>query len=138
VVQLSTGRLARLRGVLGWQGALAQLAQAVVGGLPVAVRLRGQGVLPEGQFHVAALGDGQGVLQGLRIRGEQLGHLVGGLEIALRVGAQPLVGVLEGDVVADGRQHVGEAVVLAPGIVHVVGGHQGEAQRFGQVGQIGH
>ena len=85
---------------------------------------------PEG----AALGDLDGVGQRLRQVGEQLRHLLGGLEEVLARQAPPVV---LGDVVAvgDAQQRVVRLVVVGRGEIDLVGGDDRQRARIGELEQ---
>ena len=73
------------------------------------------------------LGDLDAAGDRLRVRPEQTGHLLGRLGRALRVRVQMHPRLLERAAQTDARQHVLERPALRNVVVHVVGGHQGNA-----------
>ncbi len=81
---------------------------------------------------IAALAHLLGAVAGLRDLGEELAHLRGGLQVVLRaVELEPLL-VRQGGTGLDAEQGVVGLVVLALGVVRVVGGHQRGTDLLGQ------
>nr|WP_233542636.1 hypothetical protein [Kocuria tytonis] len=88
------------------------------------------------EVHLAALGDLQGVVAGLREVPEDLPHLLRGLEVEL-VGVElEALGVLQGGAGLNAQQRGVGLGVLRVGVVQVVGGHQGQVQLPGQAQQV--
>ena len=119
----------RITGVAAGKALLAQLLEV---GVPVGVPLGqlelGQVVDAELEVHVAHLGDFDRVLHGLRVVGEQLGHLLSGLDVEL-AGLHPqAVGVVHRLAHLDAHEGVLHLRVLPAEIVGVVGHHQGDAR----------
>ncbi len=112
-------------------GALeAELAEQRVGRLCGRQRVGGEEELPQAQVEVAARGEAGGVAVGLGAPAEEVAHLRRRLEVQLGVLApqgvgQRLVGGLGGEHVVQGRVGLGD-------VVHVVGGHGGQAQLVGE------
>ena len=113
------------------RGALeAALAEQRVGGLAGRQRIGGEEEAPEAKIEVAARGDARGVGVGLRVALEEAAHLRRALEVELGVPASQRVGQrLVGGL---GGEHVVQAGVGLDRVVHVVGGHGGQAQLVGQ------
>ena len=115
---------------------LGNLAQAVFGGLAVGQVEHREPQMPQGYLHLAALGDVHGVGNGLGQLREQVGHLLGRLEIDL---ARKLhaVWVFHRLAGLDAQQNVVGLVVFAAQVVAVVGGHQAQAQTPRKVDKAG-
>ena len=118
-------------GMVGVAAGKALLAQLLEVGVPVGVPLRQfelrQVVDAELEVHAAQLGDLPRVLQGLGVVGEQLGHLLGGLDVEL-AGLHPqAVGVVHRLAHLDAHEGVLHLRVLPAEVVGVVGHHQGDA-----------
>ena len=67
--------------------------------------------------------------------GEELGHHLGRLEIALGVARQPPAGRVERGVVMDAGEHVEQRAIARRREPHAVGGDDRHAKRAGQLGQ---
>ncbi len=97
------------------------------------LRLR-QAHAAEVELQVALLGDELCVGDGFRVVGEEREHLLLGLHVvAVVVHLQLALGIVDGSVRADAEQHVVGLGVLRLQIMHVIGGHQGQAPAGGQV-----
>ncbi len=83
----------------------------------------------------AALGDADAVGERLRPLGEERRHLLGRLQVVLGVLAAQLVRGVERRAVADGDQHVLEAMALPHVVVDVVGGDAAHAEPLRQLHQ---
>ena len=70
-----------------------------------------------------------------RVAGEAAGHLLRGLQVALVGGRPEGVPLLQVAPPPDGGQHLGQAGLGAVVVVHVVGGHQGQAQAARHLGE---
>ena len=83
----------------------------------------------------AALGDLDGVGERLGKIGEQLGHLVGGLEVVLARHAAPVV-LGEVFAVGDAQQRIVGLVVVRGGEVDLVGCDDGQRLRVGEIEEL--
>ena len=128
-----------LLGLGGVAPAEAVHAQLLEVGVPIGPPLGqlevGQVVLAELELHVAQLGDLHGVLQGLRVIGEEGGHLRLGLHVELLGLELHPVWVIHRLAHLDAHEDVLHLRVLFPQIVGVVGGHQGDARLLVQPDQ---
>ncbi len=87
---------------------------------------------------LAALGDEQRVVAGVRVIAEDPPHLGGGLEVVLLAVELEAVRVVHGRAGADAQQHL---LGLRIGLVHVVqvvGGDQRHAELLGELEQVAH
>ena len=119
---------------LAAQPLLAEFTEIAPDDMPLGHGESGQPLHREVQADVAALGDPQGIAQGIGPIGEEDSHLLGRLEEPLRVGVQQSPGqrFRERAALADAGQDVVQPLADPFGVVHVVGGHDGHAQPAGQ------
>ena len=87
----------------------------------------GEGIAHRLDAHVAAFGDGRGAFERVRQFAEDLGHLLGGLEIKLIGGKAHALGIRHGLAGLNAEQHFLRAGVGAREVMAIVGGHQGNA-----------
>ena len=117
------------------QSLLAEFVEVAEGRVALWRGEIGQAAVAEVQADLAALGDGHGVGNGVGAAGEEAGHLVRGFEIVLAVGAQQLSRLVQGCEMLDRDQDILQAMLPAPGVMHVVGGDQRQVETPGDVGQ---
>src|SRR5579875_465294 len=123
--------------VAGPEGLVAEVGQPGVGGVAGGHGWRGEPVAEvlvqvEGG---AAPGDVGGGPDGLGPGREAGGLLGGGAEVELAVGPAKLVALVQGGAVADGAEHVVEAVARGIVVVDVAGGDRGDLEGAGQIDQ---
>ena len=126
-----------VRAVLAHQAVLAQLPEIALVGLALGQRKCGQVGGGEVELHVAASGDLFGALYGVVEIGEELAHLFLRLDVHLvSVHAHAML-VRQGLARLDAHQHLLGCGILAGQVVAVVGYHQGDVHRPGQLHQPG-
>ena len=84
------------------------------------------------KLNIALLSNGDGILQRLWNIPEKLEHGIGGLEVELRCGVAPPVGIVPVLARTQAEHYIVGLPVLFTGIVAVVGCHQGQVQLTGQ------
>lgn len=106
----------------------AEAASAImVGGKPVAEVLEGE---------LEAFGKTAGIAQGLGLVGEKGSHLPGVLEVAFGIGGEEGAGLVEGGVVAEAGEGVGEEAVPAGGEERGVGSEERQSEVFRQIAEL--
>ena len=103
----------------------------------VAGDLVGVFVAEFGEGEAAAVGDLDGVGEGLGVVAEKAGEFGGGLEVPFGVGLEAPARVVDGAVLADAGEHVVEAAARGIVLVDVAGGDEGDAVRVGEGGETG-
>ena len=95
------------------------------------------GAVALAEGHLAPLGDGQGVVAGLRQLGEQRAHLGRGLQVvAVTLELEPAgIGHRRGGLYAE--QHLVRGGIGLVGVVQVVGRHQRQLELAGDLHQLG-
>ena len=92
----------------------------------------GEFVAEVAELEVEALGDCEGVGEGVGDVAEEGGHLCGAAEIAVGVEGEEAAGVVEVGVVADGGEEVEDFAVAGLGVADAVGGDGGEVHGAGE------
>ncbi|MCY1349503.1 hypothetical protein D9M71_154080 [compost metagenome] len=108
------------------------MAQVVVYAHAVGRGKVGQEVLAQLDLDIAALGNLDGVFQGLGDVGEQLGHFRRGLEVLLIGIVARAARVIQDPAFADAHTGFVSLEVVGLDEAHVVGGHQWRAATIGQ------
>ena len=91
-------------------------------------RVLGQVQLPIAQLHVAHVGDALGVIGCFRMVGEEVGHLLGALQIVGVILHPKTLLIVDGGAGVDADQHVLQWGILLVHIVAVVGDHHRDVQ----------
>ena len=102
---------------------VASWASSDVAVWPFGRSTEGHSDAPERQVQVAALGDGDGVCQRVRLVVKDLRHLFGGLEVPVALHAHAF-GVGHQAAGLDAEQDVVRVLVVRREVVDVVGGNQ--------------
>ena len=92
----------------------------------------GEAVAEVFEGEVEALVEADGFGEGLGVVGEEGGHFGAGFEVALGVGAEEGAGLVEGGVVAQAGEDVGDEFVLLGGVEGGVGDEEGEMVAVGE------
>eukprot|EP00659_Diplonema_papillatum_P014932 gene14931-biopygen14991 len=126
-------------GVLGQQDAQAflqtverDLAEILVDGHAIGNREVGQEVLAQLHFNIAALGNFDGVFQGLGQVTEQLGHFIGAFEVLLFAVVFRAARIVQRPAFADAYAGFVGLEVFLLDKAHIVGRHQRRAKLFSQ------
>ena len=101
--------------------------EVTVDGVPFGDLKFGERITHRLDAHVAAFGDGGGAFEGLRQFAEDLGHLLGGLEIKLVGSEAHALRIGHGFAGLNAEQHFLGASIGAREVVAIVRGHQRDA-----------
>jgi len=116
------------------EGELAEEFDFLVGREWAAVLVEGGELVAEVcEGELEAVGEALSVEQGLGKIAEEFGDLLRVFEVTLRVGLEEGAGLVEGSVVAQAGEGVGEEAIRAIGEEGSVGGEKGEVEMFGEI-----